>query len=61
MLSDEEVQAIEASARSSADASLLRRCIDDLLRDRHERMERIERARQRLRPFAYFRDVINWM
>jgi hypothetical protein len=58
MLSDDDARIIEASAPATADAAALLRWIDELLRDRRERVDQIERARQRLRPFAYFRDVI---
>jgi hypothetical protein len=58
MLSDDDARIIEASAPITADPAALHRWIDELLRDRRERAEQLERARQRLRPFSYFRDVI---
>jgi hypothetical protein len=59
MLSDDDATMIEVSAPVTADAAALLRWIDELLRDRRERVEQVERARQRLKPFAYFRDVID--
>jgi len=51
MLSDDDARMIEVSAPATANQAAL-------LRDRRERVEQVERARQRLKPFAYFRDVI---
>jgi hypothetical protein len=58
MLTDDEAKTIEMSAPTATDPAALLRWIDELLRDRRERVEQTERARQRLKPFAYFRDVI---
>ena len=58
MLSDEDVKTIEANVAASTEPSMLRRWVDALLEDRRERIRVVERARQRLKPFAYFRDLI---
>ena len=51
-------EVIETAAPATVDPRTLLRWIDALLRHRRDRVEQVERARQRLRPFAYFRDVI---
>ena len=57
MLSDEDARMIEAAA-VTADRAALRQWVLALLHDRRERIDAAELVRQRLKPFAYFRDLI---